>query len=392
MTSPPIRSIDIEGVPAVLVREPPMSIDALPVELLILVFGHLQEYEVNPEDPNKPARLSPQWLAVRQVCKRWHEIAGDHPSLWRIIDIFASDHTLAWVNLCLARSGMTALELGFHAPDVMRNACEALVGHAGRIRTIWACGEQTIRGLHGLRLLFLSNLPNVQELHLDDNLSRNSHIFDRDTRFILTELLSDLSAARLPALHTLNLSGIFVPWDSAILQNLRVLRLSRWEVSPSTFDEMYHLPVDRFLHALAACQLLEELSMDLLNTNPHIQLAIGRLPTISLPNLRQMELRVNQFESNVIFLPILSHIRFPETCSIVLEGSTIRFDLEPPSYAKFLPNNPQCFPTLANAIEATWHGPTAFSCKAPAPPLTEGGRADDAAAPELKLALRDARA
>ncbi|KAM5544330.1 hypothetical protein V8D89_001990 [Ganoderma adspersum] len=362
-----------------------MTIDTLPVELLLSIFEHVQEDETKPGDPTRSH--SPHWRVIRQVCKHWHDIADDHPRLWRIIDVLPSKHALDWVNLCLSKSGTAELELHFHSPHAMLEACNALIAHAGRIRTIWAAGEETIRGLHALRPLFLLNLPKVQELHLDDNFSHLTRpIYDRDTRFVLTELLGDLSTARLPALHTVALRGIFLPWESPILRQLRVLRLACWEENQMvlTANDAYNLPSDWFLYALAGCSRLEELSLNVTNTDPHIRLAMGGLPTIVLPRLRRLALEINQLEARVLFVPLLAHIRVPAACNVVLDGATHMFDLSPPAYADFLPpplpdGAPQCFPALANAVEATWHGPTAFSCKA-APAL-----------PPLRLALRDGR-
>ena len=361
-----------------------MPIDTLPVELLISIFEDVQAGQTKPGDPTQSH--PPQWRVIRQVCKHWHDVADGHPRLWCTVDVVPSGHTLDWVNLCLSNSGTAELEVRFHTPDVMPVACAALVAHAGRIRTIWAAGEETIRGLYTLRPLFLSNLPNVQELHFDDRLTHSARrIYDRNVRFVLTELLGDLSPARLPALHTISLRGIFLPWESPIIRHLRVFRVACWEEHPAVFHEAYDLPSDRFLHILASWPHLETLSLDVTNTDPHLRPTHSvALPVVALPRLHRLELKVNQFEARALFRPLLAHIRVPATCNIALYGSTHLFDRDPPAYADFLPlplpdsAGQPCFPPLADAVAATWYGPKVFSCAT-------------ATGAELRAVLRDAR-
>ncbi|PIL25395.1 hypothetical protein GSI_13285 [Ganoderma sinense ZZ0214-1] len=349
-----------------------MSIDKLPVELLIAIFEDVQQQETKPEHST---HCSPQWRVIRQVCRRWHDIADDHPKLWQAVDVLPSKHVLDWGSLCLSKSGTGGLELRFHTPHAMREVCNALYAHAERIQKISAWGEETIRGLHALRRLFLLNLPNVQELHFhfDDNLPWARDIYALDTRFVLTELLGELSPARLPALHTISLRGIFLPWQSPIIRNLRVLRVDRWEENPAVSHEPYDVPSDRFLHVLASCPKLETLSLNVTNTDPHLR-----------PPRHHSTLPVNHFESRALFVPLLAHIRLDPACSVALNGSTGTFDTAAPAYADFLPAPAlaaQSFPALARAVAATWHGLTAFSCHTGA---DEGGA-------ELRLEVKDGR-
>ncbi|PIL25377.1 hypothetical protein GSI_13267 [Ganoderma sinense ZZ0214-1] len=359
-----------------------MSIAMLPVELLISVFEELQGYETKPGDSTR--RWSPQWRVVRQVCKHWHDVADGHPKLWKTVDVLPSKHALDWVNLCVSKSGAVGLELRFHTPHAMREVCDALYAHTERIQKISAWGEETIRGLHALRPLFFLNLLNVQELHFNANFPRTRGFYnlDRDTRFVLTELLGELSPARLPALHTISLRGIFLPWESPITPNLRVLRLDRWDDSSPVFREPYGVPSDRFLHILASCTKLETLSLDVKNTDTHLRLPqSGTLPVIALPSLRRLVLTVNHFASRVLFVPLLAHIRVPPTCTVTIAGSTSTFDLAAPTYPDFLPAPAlaaQSIPALARAVAATWNGPQAFSF------TSDSGAA-------LRLAVRDGR-
>jgi len=85
-------------------------ISALPAEILLAIFQHCQQTGVGET-------LTPTWSRVVQpvidlthVCRRWRQIALDHPSLWTTI--CAKDHNELWaLPEILRRSGDLPLDV-----------------------------------------------------------------------------------------------------------------------------------------------------------------------------------------------------------------------------------------------------------------------------------------
>ncbi|TBU59264.1 hypothetical protein BD310DRAFT_1010867 [Dichomitus squalens] len=344
------------------------SIHALPTELLSQVFEYAQECTRDDHTTATP-RPAHVWLTARLVCKTWRQAMDNHHRLWATIDVYGSRHSLDWVRLCLANSGSVDLDVRFHAPERMPPACGALFLHTGRIRSIAVYQEDTVAALGDLQGLFDRTLPKLTQLILISEWHSDAY-----PRFVLTELL-DIRPDRVPALRALHMNGVFLPWTSALLPNLRVLTCHGWSLDHNTMDDALDVALPRFLAILSACQSLEHLSINVNSAKPHILNANdsrldGPIPTAALPNLRTFDLTCCVDDADILF-DVLSHVRFSERCAIALRcGTHCR---EAGRVGEMFPNDPDNYPILRTAVDATWHGPAGFSCKAPGTGGGSGG-------------------
>ena len=299
------------------------------------------------------------------MCKTWQQASDNHHRLWKVIDVYGSADALCWLMLCLTNSGSVDLEVYFHAPHHMEAACGLLLPHSDRVRLIATHGYDALEKLENLQPLFDRTLPRLEELNV-----LGTWYFPGDLRFVLTELL-DMHPARLPALRVLRLDGVFLPWTSPLLPQLRVLDCHGWSVDLDTGDEELDVPLPAFLTTLAACHSLEHLSLFLNSAKPHIldedashAQGAGPIPTIALPHLRVAEIALCEDDAD-IFLSVLSHVRFSARCRIALRCGTRA--PERGRAALLFPNDPELYPILRTAVQATWHGAHGFSCIGPGP-------------------------
>ena len=116
---------------------------------------------------------------------------------------------------------------------------------------------------------------------------------------------------------------------------------------------------------------LEHLSLFLNSAKPHIldedashAQGAGPIPTIALPHLRVAEIALCEDDAD-IFLSVLSHVRFSARCRIALRCGTRA--PERGRAALLFPNDPELYPILRTAVQATWHGAHGFSCIGPGP-------------------------
>ncbi|TBU28447.1 hypothetical protein BD311DRAFT_615412, partial [Dichomitus squalens] len=199
------------------------SIDTLPPELLSRVFQEVQEEEQEEDEWGEAdLRLTTQWLAVTRVCSYWRDVAYATPLLWRTVDI---DRSLEWLQRCLILSGTVPLRLRLHNPSRMAAASRLLIEHAGRIQRLRVSGRETIESLNKLEPLFSITLPILEELHFNvdvENASSSMSSFD----LVLPHLL-DVDPGRLPAIRTLKVVGVGLPWTFPLPRHLHTLEL-KW--------------------------------------------------------------------------------------------------------------------------------------------------------------------
>ncbi|TBU40225.1 hypothetical protein BD309DRAFT_1003235 [Dichomitus squalens] len=340
-----------------------------------------------PRFPNRQAtQMRPhQWRSAPVVGIRslppelmlhiFQDVLG--PTTFGNIDLEYEDRE--WVELCLSNSKGMGLHLQFHAEYFEYGQGDYILirgfggqprftpghevsvvlplNHAQRIQSVWVSGEKAVAQLGKLRDLFKLPLPRLEELRVTMGAQsiQNKHV--------LTEFLN-IDSRRLPALRTLVLDGIYLPWSSSILRNLRALKL----VYASTNNHRYRMTLHQFLNALGACQALQYLSLYMSTPMDGWRWDTTSSPgdTIALPNLRFVDItslgsdRDDDHEEHMNdMFPILAHVRFPEHCYIKL-GSESE---QPYRYIQLVPNDAQCFPILRSATEAVWEGRARFRCR-----------------------------
>ncbi|TBU38636.1 hypothetical protein BD309DRAFT_930352 [Dichomitus squalens] len=345
---------------------PVVGIRTLPPELILHIFEDvLGPTTFGNIDLDDPDRYGPtRWLPLRRVCRHWRELADKYcPALWQTIDITRKRE---WMELCLANSKEMGLHLQFPAeyPEGERRNSggqprfepgpeESVVlplTHAQRIQSVWVSGEKAIEQLGKLRDLFTMPLPRLEELRV--TMRAESIVFDGP---VLTEIL-DIDSRRLPALRMLVLDGVYIPWSSGILRNLRALKI----VYTASSDPRYCMTLRQFLRALGACQALQYLSIFMSDTWCQENTASPG-DAITLPNLRLVEITSLSAQMDAVdeLFHVLAHVRFPEHCCINLSTES----QTPFRYNQLVPNDVQCFPVLGSATEAVWGGRARFSCR-----------------------------
>ncbi|KAA1467916.1 hypothetical protein DENSPDRAFT_833080 [Dentipellis sp. KUC8613] len=240
-------------------------IHILPIELFFDILLRLIY------DPRiSPARASKCLANVSVVCTAWRSAVVSFPRLWTRIDLYHSKY----VALALERSRDASIDLSFEydwrrltRPEVF----QAISDHAMRIASL----KYTMPShLHPTLLeSFPSCLPSLHTL-----------ILKSTTRHEITssENLS-LRSTSMPALRTLDLDGLWLPWTLPIFHGLVHLHV-RLEGTPFFFS------LQTLRDVLTACPDLETLLLYGVGPHPDQWSSLSVSEPIALPKLQELQL------------------------------------------------------------------------------------------------------
>lgn len=297
---------------------------ALPTELITKTF----EYCVFNEWPRSLALNR-----LRQVCKAWATVVDSTPSLWGAI---SSEEPRSVYLRSLIKSQASPLRVKYFyadhyekkpslTPSFFSTACD----NAHR----WSSFSFTIRGTSysyledSFRQLNTLAVPVLKEL--------NVGVLAEGFRW---DAVEDLFGGVAPRLRYLSLSGVYIPWNSGLLRNLRTLSLFYRQVQrgPSTHDITLVLAnaptlVDIYLHY---------------NSSGYGSIPSDLTP-LNLPSLETLHF--------VLDWPTLTHltkrIRIPNCLRFVC-GS---YDMRPITQSIFSSNTDHIAPIIQRGISSsTW--------------------------------------
>ena len=380
----PMPSLDADG---------PSGVNALPSEVLLEIFQALKA-PAGLKKPGSTARwdqrqMSATWLVVNLVCRRWHTVASTSPILWRTIDVGRS---VKWLQLCLARSGATPLDVLLYDRTTVVRAAGLLLEHAGRLRSLRVVRDVAADLLYAVSRLFRAGMPALEELYLDAD-KRGAPYEGKCLLDVFR--LGRKSESLFPSLRVLHLSALYLPPKASLLQNLRVLELI--ESRPEGPRPKMRLTMDEFLDALEACYLTLE-HLKLWNSfpfclcedcgglgRPHRAIALPKLRTLSLLCPPDAEIVTTAHGETTKVRHFLSYLRLPKRMETFV-GSA-KFHGERKTFHHHLPADPAVLPVLNMARRAKLQGAWQFTAYTPC--ACELQNMDDA---HVRLMLEDAHA
>ena len=199
------------------------SISRLPPEILdlILSFVPIPTGYVPNTSPGKRDRLA--WLSAPQVCHQWREIALNQPRFWSYIDFTALTFTGANEMLIRSKDAPLHLEADLSRPDVhwglgrLDAFHSQLEAHTSHIRSL----SITADPLDLLRIFRRLTLPapTLESLSLSAKGKSSSN------SATLTRIPHTLFDRTTPKLFRLELDSCPISWSSALLKDLRHLKL-----------------------------------------------------------------------------------------------------------------------------------------------------------------------
>ncbi|KAG8944461.1 hypothetical protein FRC04_001773 [Tulasnella sp. 424] len=117
-----------------------------------------------------------------------------------------------------------------------------------------------------------------------------------------------------PSLKSVRLCGVWIPWNSAILQNLLSLTLEYPDGYRTQVGETPSL--EQMLGILRSCPALQSLILRRMDFERSNQV---QLPPLSLDRLTTINLSMSSFRS---IFSLLRHIQFPKTATVALAGES----------------------------------------------------------------------
>ncbi|KAA1469081.1 hypothetical protein DENSPDRAFT_557256 [Dentipellis sp. KUC8613] len=254
--------------------------NTLPVELLINVFSFLVHGHVFAIQ---------QLVRLSAVCSYWRRIAISYAPLWTNIEL--SQSSLA--ELAFERS--QGLPVHLHlipsnrrimAKDY-RRISKSIEEHAHRIVTIWFTMDPS--KCASLFSRFSPTLPALRSMILECTRLVPSRPSEPALKMRLDRRTSIVHTTA-PALRTLKITQLSLPWTLSMFRGLTALRIDG--------DECSETPkLSTFCHVLAACPDLE--SLTLVDTGPFNAHQFGVAP-VSLPKLRLLTVRFGEYACDAV--------------------------------------------------------------------------------------------
>ncbi|KAI0776629.1 hypothetical protein BD413DRAFT_225465 [Trametes elegans] len=351
-------------------EQPSPPIARLPMELLSTIFTLLATSDDKPH-PKYPDGAVPStaWIVVMRVCKYWRGVALNTVGLWQRITVGGC---VEWLGLALARSMNVPVDVSLlRADKTLYKAVSLLTEVAPRLRLlhVYEATANSLPVLHDT-LFAHGRLPLLQELVVDCEEGRvhdNANMFGEfgDER-------------QLPSLRVLGCMSVWVPWESPVFRNLRVLKMSH------TFPQE-PTPLANFVAMLQGCHSLEELHLHHVpsilfpqEVDEENARVVQPSCIASLPRLRVFTLWHNQTWYDVFPskpFQLLEHLRLPETASVIITLEACVADYTPFSYLDAIPRDTDSLPILRSALSARLKSdPKArwISIEASRGPLREG--------------------
>ncbi|KAL7278465.1 hypothetical protein ACG7TL_007464 [Trametes sanguinea] len=335
------------------------TIDRLPPEILGEIFKLVHTMEaahgtrIGCCDQEHVVRRprSPDKLA--EVCTRWRSAALETRELWCRIAVHRSEK---WLELGLTRSGNKPLHVGLHHPTTSLASWSLLEGHTQRLRSLtvawYECKGTQKLFWRLIRMVANMQLPLLEELSVDYSTFADywpgGGVDERGWSFVL-------KGTRLPALRVLCLKDAWIPWDSSIFSQLRVLHIEGINLHTSKW-----LFLDEFLALLQGCPYLEYLDLSHAYfvrfpsteaTDPDSDLVVG------FPALRYLRLGWDSvwLRPSAIF-QMLAHFRLEPQTTVAIKSlyEPLCVSSRPRSFPRctlrnLIPRNPTCLPILATA-------------------------------------------
>ncbi|OJT09178.1 hypothetical protein TRAPUB_14388 [Trametes pubescens] len=177
-----------------------VPINQLPVELLVEVFTHLQQGD-----------LELRWLDALRVCRHWFVVGSTAAKLWKNLNVSGSTNLL---RTGLARS--RAAELNISITPYMNTLLEVtglINPHLHRLRTL-ELGMIPPKDLPAFAIFMENAMPSLQSLQVSIN------------RVSGLEVALDLSPTRFPRLRDVDCSGVQILRNSAIASQLHKVIIS----------------------------------------------------------------------------------------------------------------------------------------------------------------------
>lgn len=244
-------------------------INGLPAEVLSLIFEFLavdafQEFGGDSE-----------WVMVVGVCRRWREVALECPGLWIY---FRDDEDPLWTikKLRLSKSSlihvsvdMTRLQDDLRNTQAVSEAFDAILLHSNRLQELSIFDVATHRGAY-LATPFLPTMKNLCTLRIR---TQGPTAHNLPANFIHCEM---------PSLRCVELDNVQAPWGSALLQNLRELRVS--------YCSSQLQPMLRTLASLTQLEVLKLVEvLDAGQASPH-QSTYTPSPALNFPLLKSLSI------------------------------------------------------------------------------------------------------
>ncbi|KAG8933503.1 hypothetical protein FRC02_011703, partial [Tulasnella sp. 418] len=227
-------------------------------------FGLLEDETVDKDDPEydilsykKPVPFS---VIFSHVCRRWRDVALSTARAWTAIDFRKPDD---WTRKCLARSKASPLTVFIESDskktkamgDRVNQIMDILLPHISRVVSLDVRSQE-----HWDPLEVLTSILKEEKTFRPHRLRLESQD-ECLTINIETLMENDPEALRVyqecsQSVQSLDLSCIYLHWDSPVYHSLTSLRLS-------TVSNLYPLPTTNQLHAiLVASPNLESLQLE----------------------------------------------------------------------------------------------------------------------------------
>ncbi|TFY57034.1 hypothetical protein EVG20_g8700 [Dentipellis fragilis] len=223
-----------------------LALYKLPPELLVLIFTELIALQSRTLHCLRRNTLSPGWMAVTHVCRRWREVALQRPTLWTTI---STDLGQTWMEEMLARSRSLPLTVRAHIQD----DCDvfSLIAQMSRTVHLHLALDDVIE-LGSPCSLIVQPAPILETCSLSLLDEEDDEYFDPP---------HNLFAQNAPRLHSLELEVCTVHWSSLAFVSLVKLSITvpadnPWRpLSPPAYRE-------ELLQALSKMPKLENLTLD----------------------------------------------------------------------------------------------------------------------------------
>ena len=275
-----------ESIYALRCRNEPAPISSLPTEIIAAIFL-LVRSSGRPD------------IHLAHVCRRWREIALDHPLFWSHLDF--TTVSSAGATEILARAKMTPLYLEAKVPGPLWDNNwfvsfqKELQTHVSHIYHLRISGQPYY--LNGTLKGLTSPAPTLEHLSLS---GQRSFFSDRLSQVSVPDTVFDNTTPKLSSLELLNCS---ISWKSPLLKGLKnlTIRLSIG-ATPS---------LKNWLDALEEMPQLNNLVLHSASpSDPHFPFHVER--TITLPSLSRLDISTSELDCGLA----LAHLVLPSLTSL----------------------------------------------------------------------------
>ncbi|OJT11114.1 hypothetical protein TRAPUB_12398 [Trametes pubescens] len=300
-----------------------------------------------------------QSIDIMLVCKHWTDVALNTAALWQMIPERAR---VDWFAVALARSKNMLVDIFANASSLL-SVAPLLVKEAYRLRTLDTLRgdadpdntDSDVAGLLEDTIFAVAEFP-----HLETFAMKNPGLFSH-------KLASFCNPDRFPALQILDIAALYVPWDSSVFRQLRVL-----QIVDVFLPQSDSVPISVFLDVLKTCQCLETLHfiyVSFIDYTGHEQIAADFI--VSLPSLVSFCWFWPSnwaFQSPTDVYRLLEHLHLPTSVDVHLQFDVVLYTEDEPvtdphdeysniSYLKMFPPDTGRLPILSAVRTARFRSP-----------------------------------